>query len=125
MPERIIRQTDQFKVLTAFCKIVKPFTVKRIVAAVVEMDHHRNFWQTFHLRAYAFDGTGKTFFIRFSDSADTGIDKRCNIVIIRHFAFRPEQTIGKFISNLHHCDVDTVLQIKMHHLQRKIIDCLL
>ena len=43
MPERIIRQTDQFKVLTAFCKIVKPFTVKRIVAAVVEMDHHRNF----------------------------------------------------------------------------------
>ena len=65
-------------------------------------------------------------FIRFSDRTNTGIDECCNIVIVRHFALRPEQTIGKFISHLHHGDIDTVHPDNdPHGFQREIIDRLL
>ena len=63
--------------------------------------------------------------IRFPHRTNSRIDERRNIVIVRDFSLRPEQTVGKFISHLHHGNIDAGIQECLHGFQGVIIDRLL
>ena len=72
MPERIIRQPDYFKIFTALHKLVKPLSVKRIVAAIIQMQHNRK------RRIHAAHRT------------DSRIQETRHIIIIRIFPIWPQ-----------------------------------
>ena len=59
--------------------------------------------------------------IHFATCTYSGTYKTCNIVIIRNLSFRPEQTIGKLVSNLDHCYTNTRSNHFLQRLQCKII----
>ena len=71
MPERIIRQSDYLKIFPALHKLIKPLSVKRIIAAVIQMQHNRK---------------GR---IHAAHCPDSRIQETCDIVIIRNFPARP------------------------------------
>ena len=103
VPERIIRQPDIIKVLASFHVMVEPVTIQCVVSTIIQMNHKRN------ICLYLAAGT------------NSRADKFRNIIVIRQLSFRPQKSVGKFISNLDHGYVHAGIQYLLQGIFGKII----